>query len=248
MMCQMAREWIPLMLDDELDPARRNELERHIETCVNCAEAVERALVLREKIRGDAPYFAAPAHLERNVREALKKEAPQQKRWTPPPALWAAAAAGFAAVLLITTLVPRYRSQDVAANEVVSAHIRALLPGHLIDVPSSDRHTVKPWFAGKLPFSPRVEDLSAKGFELKGGRLDYLHGRTVAALVFERRQHVIELFVSPHEDSARGLETAQINGYNILHWTDPDGMSYWAVSDLNAAELAEFEAAQKIRE
>jgi anti-sigma factor RsiW len=244
----MAREWIPQMLDDELDASRRNELERHVQNCVNCAEALERALVLREKIRGDAPYFSAPAGLEHKLREALRKETPRRSRWTLSPALWTAAAAGFAAVLLIATLLPRNRAQDVEANEVASAHIRALLPGHLIDVPSSDRHTVKPWFAGKLPFSPRVEDLSAKGFELKGGRLDYLHGGTVAALVFERRRHVIELFVAPHEDSARDESRSAIHGYNVLHWTGHDGMSYWAVSDLNADELGEFEAAYKLRE
>ena len=249
MMCQMAREWIPQLLDDELDPARRSELERHLQSCVNCADAFERAIVLREKICGDAPYFAAPAGLEQKVREALRKEAPRGVRWRPRPVLWWTAAAGFAAVLLIATLLPRNRwgtNDNLVANEVVSTHIRALLPGHLIDVPSSDRHTVKPWFAGKLDFSPRVEDLSAKGFELKGGRLDYLHGRTVAALVFERRQHVIELFVAPRDASATEEQDASrsaIHGYNVLHWIDADGMSYWAVSDLNADELGAFEAA-----
>jgi anti-sigma factor RsiW len=246
MMCQMAREWIPQLLDDELDPARRSELERHLQSCVNCAEAFDRAARLREKIRGDAPYFTAPEGLEARVRGALRKENPRRVQITPP--LWWSIAAGIAAVFLVWVLLLNRSDRpvrDEIASEVVSTHIRALLPGHLIDVPSSDQHTVKPWFAGKLDFSPRVEDLAAKGFELKGGRLDYLHGRTVAALVFQRRQHVIDLFVAPRDEMSREADRARfaIHGYNIVHWTDPTGMSYWAVSDLNAEELAALQTA-----
>jgi anti-sigma factor RsiW len=242
MICQIAREWIPQLLDGELDPASRGELERHLETCVNCAEAFDRAIALREKIRGDSPYFAAPPGLEARVRQALKKEsAPSKSRWTPPE--WWLAAAGIAAVMLLSVFIwePRRAPDDPVAGELVSTHIRALQPGHLIDVPSSDRHTVKPWFAGKLDFSPRVEDLASKGFELKGGRLDYLHGRSAAALIYERRQHVIELFISPGDGPTGHLS---IHGYNIIEWSDA-GMSYWAISDLNADELGAFQGAYR---
>ena len=237
MMCQVAREWVPQMLDNELDSAQRQELERHLASCVNCAEAFDRAAVLREKIRGDLPYFSAPEALTGRVREALRGEKKRAAQWTLPD--WWRTAAGIAAVLTVAVLFwSRPGPEPVLglANEVVTAHVRSMQPGHLIDVPSSDRHTVKPWFNGKLDFAPRVEDLTAKGFELQGGRLDYLHGRTVAALIFERRRHAINLFIAPGVGGAARLS---IHGYNLIEWTDA-GMSYWAVSELNAAELSAF--------
>ena len=237
MICQVARELIPQLMDGELEGRQRQELERHLQSCVNCAEAVDRAAILRDKIRGDAPYFSAPEVLTGRVREALRREKAVSRRWTPPA--WWQTAASIAAILVLAIFVWNRHQQDTRntlANEVVTAHVRAMLPGHLIDVPSTDRHTVKPWFDGKLDFAPRVEDLTAKGFELKGGRLDYLHGRTAAALVFGRRQHVIDLFISPGEGAAARLS---IKGYNVIEWTDA-GMSYWAISDLNAVELSAF--------
>jgi anti-sigma factor RsiW len=153
------------------------------------------------------------------------------------------AAAAILVLALLSTLVtfrPSSNSDDLLANEMVSAHVRSLMLDHATDVISTDQHTVKPWFEGKLDFSPPVVDLASQGFTLIGGRLDYAGGRAVAALVYQRRQHVVNLFVFPTQDSStNGNKILVKQGFNIVHWTR-SGMTFWAVSDLNAAELQEF--------
>ena len=129
-------------------------------------------------------------------------------------------------------------ARESLENELVASHARALMADHALDVASSDRHTVKPWFNGKLDYSPEVIDLSTQGFPLTGGRLDYVAQRPVSALVYQHRQHVINLFVWP----AQALDTSKSDtkqGFNLLHWTH-NSMAYWAVSDLNPVELAQF--------
>jgi anti-sigma factor RsiW len=157
------------------------------------------------------------------------------RSWSSAASFGLGAAAAAAVALLV--LVPH---QPNLAEQIVAGHIRALQPGHLEDVASSDGHTVKPWFDGRIDFAPPVKDLAAQRFPLRGGRLDYVAGRPVAALVYQRDKHVIDLFVWPAvERTARPPETAQRQGYNVVHWSE-DGMVLWAVSDLEAGQLREF--------
>jgi anti-sigma factor RsiW len=129
---------------------------------------------------------------------------------------------------------------NVVAREVLTSHLRSLMPGHLMDVVSTDQHTVKPWFDGRIDFSPPVNDFAADGFRLVGGRLDYLAGRPVAALVYQRRKHIVNVFVWPAADGSQSaVESTAHDGYNLLHWRH-GGMNYWMVSDLNAQEMGDF--------
>ena len=153
-----------------------------------------------------------------------------------------------AAIVLAAFLLlrPSASSEDLFAKEIVSAHVRSMMTdNHLTDVISTDQHTVKPWFEGKLDFAPLVVDLASRGFTLKGGRLDYIGNRPVAALVYQRRQHAINLFIFPSDESETGNKMLARQGFNLVHW-DKGGMAFWAVSDMNLAELQEF--AQAIRD
>jgi anti-sigma factor RsiW len=131
-------------------------------------------------------------------------------------------------------------NQDaLLVQEVQTAHVRSLITSHLTDVNSSDQHTVKPWFSGKLDFSPPVTDLASQGYPLQGGRLDYLNNRSVAALVYQRNKHLINLFIWPSTDGNQAPRISTYNGYHLMHWSQ-SGMNYWAVSDLSLSELQSF--------
>jgi anti-sigma factor RsiW len=243
MMCHSVRELIPPLLDEELQADQKADVEGHLQGCVGCAELHHQLSELRATVRAGAPYYRAPENLPGRIESALRKadraEARPRQPWT-----WitvAATLASAAAILwAVVVLRPRAPEPDLVAQEIVSSHVRSLMASHLMDVPSKDQHTVKPWFAGKLDFSPPVKDLTPQGYHLAGGRLDYLDKRAVAALVYQRRQHMINLFIWPAAHPSGSTNSSfMLNGFNIVHWTG-GGLGYWAVSDLNADELREF--------
>jgi anti-sigma factor RsiW len=240
MTCNDAQAFLAAYLDDELGVADAIRIEQHLATCALCRGARDESLSLRSELAGLA--YHAPPELARRVRDrvrlAARKETPGHKRQ-----YWSAAAAALvilAAGLSLLLVMSRPKRSAIEAG-IFDAHIRSLQAGHLLDVPSSDRHTVKPWFQGKLDFAPSIPDLAAaSGWILQGGRLDYVNGRAVAALVYQRRNHIINVFVSPDHGRGDGTIQSQDNqGYHSLHWNDPE-MTYWVISDLNAAELLEF--------
>lgn len=244
MSCRETQELLHGYVDGQLDLVRSLEMERHFRECSACARDYENLRGMQSAMSGSIPYFQPPAGLETRLHARLRAESGAQQRVPrfAAPWKWAAVAAALvltASVTWRTTLLSRPLAETLAA-EVVAGHVRSLMAEHLTDVPSSDRHTVKPWFNGKLDFSPAVGDFPDKGFTLAGGRLDYLDGRSVAALVYHRRQHVINLFVWPAPERAdSGIQTTDRQGYHVLHWTKAH-MNYWAVSDLNPREMGEF--------
>ena len=235
------RELLHAYVDGELDLANARETEGHLQSCADCRGTEKAIRALRSALTSGATAYRAPAHLRRNVRAALRREA-KSSRQILAPWLTFAAGAAFAAILLgfVFFQTTRAARTNAIADQVVANHVRSLLAAQLVDVVSSDQHTVKPWFDGKIDFAPEVRDLSTDGFPLVGGRLDYLDGKTVAALVYQRNKHSINLFITPALTS-RNTSPATISrrGYNIVTWTN-NGMKYWAVSDLNQAELRQF--------
>jgi anti-sigma factor RsiW len=244
MNCQLARPLIGPYADGELDAATIFELEKHIQDCGACSLEWRNLQSLKKALKQDALYFTAPTELRRRI----KAELPSPRRVAPRRSLWnwnwltTATSGAFAVCLVLLFLVTQTRPspEQQLAQEVVSGHVRSLMVSHVTDVASTDQHTVKPWFSGKLDFSPPVRDLAAEGFPLTGGRLDYLAGRSVAALVFQRHKHVINLFVWPaREADSKPAPIKPIQGYHLIHWS-AGGMTFWAVSDLNEKELMEF--------
>ena len=257
MRCEEASGLIDSYIDDELGSSETSQLERHMNDCENCQDRQRELLHLRQTLRDRSLYFRAPEELDTDIRARLRwdheragSEDPAANRGAAPQNRWrvlalAASLAGLAVLAgLSFRLMPQRSETQLIAQEVVSSHIRSLMQNHLTDVLSSDRHTVKPSFNGKLDFAPTVKDLTPEGFTLIGGRLDYLDNRPVAALVYRRRQHVIHLFVWPLVSADSGLSYLSIRGYNLVHWTCSE-MTWWAVSDLNNQELIEFARDQR---
>jgi len=231
-------------VDGELAPADARELEAHLKECGECARLHEARVALSAAIRQQVPAFRAPDALRRRVRAAVRDAAGARagrRVLLPVAARWLALAASLAVVAVGSWQLGLSRAgTDALAGQVLASHVRSLMPGHLTDVVSSDQHTVKPWFNGKLDFSPPVYDFAGRGFPLIGGRLDYVGGRAVAALAYGRRQHLINVLLWPAaRGSVGGPGVASRQGYHLLHWTTPDYV-YWVVSDLGMAELRDF--------
>jgi len=242
--------------DGELDLVRNLEIEEHLKTCPDCAQQLWSQQTLRKAFRSSNLYERAPSGLAVRIRASISQELareagaalqpkpismlrPRRKVWN-----WLAVAAAILLAALWTwRALPGVQGRgnsDLLAQELVASHIRSLQPGHLFDVQSTDQHTVKPWFNGKLDFSPPVHDLTEEGFPLIGGRLDYIDHRAVAALVYERRQHLINVFIWPADKQAdNNLQSESSQGYNMVFW-ERGGMYLCAVSDLSTNELQQF--------
>jgi anti-sigma factor RsiW len=241
MTCDEAEILLHALIDGELDAGHAREVEDHIADCPNCTAQLAAYREMSQAIAGAGVRYTAPAQLRRRIEASL----PQPQTNVPSrrsvlrgfamgSAVSAIAATGLVAIVL------RNDDEQRIMSEVVSAHLRSLQAGHLTDVISTDQHTVKPWFNGKLDVSPPVIDLTAQGFTLVGGRLDYVDARAIGAIVYRRRQHVINLFVAQTASTeSRAAKTETIQGFNIRRWSDR-GLNYWAVSDIAADELAEF--------
>lgn len=235
MSCETIEHDLQAYVDRELDSGSTQVVRAHLDGCERCRGKIAEQQALGRVVR-TAPYYTAPEHLRARIAAQTTRSATTRRLLT-----WAAAAALVISIggglTLVRTATGR---RDAIVEEVVDGHVRSLMANHLFDVRSTDQHTVKPWFLGKLDFSPTVVDLAAIDFPLVGGRLDYLSGRPVAALVYQRRQHTINVFVSPADGaSSEAIEARTIRGFHVRHWTR-NGMAFWAVSDLNDGELTNF--------
>ena len=239
MTCDEAAILIHALVDGELDAVHAREVETHLADCPRCAAQLRGIGDMKNALSSGELRYTAPPRLRQRIEAALPQPRASDRRavlkgFAMGSAMSALAATGLMAIVL------RNDAEQRIASDVVSAHLRSLQAGHLTDVLSSDQHTVKPWFNGRLDVAPPVIDLTAQGFTLIGGRLDTIDGRAVGAIVYRRRTHVINLFVAQSataESHAATIETVQ--GFHIRRWSDR-GLNYWAVSDLATEELADF--------
>jgi anti-sigma factor RsiW len=268
MNCEEAINLMDAYLDGELDPITNQAIEQHLRECHKCDQAYKFHGSLIRAIGNATPYYKAPAGLRERIQSSLRdgiadrsprsvsrgsqplvtrKQAEPQTVLVGAPWNWLAlAAAVILAAIIASSLLPRLRqpsNEQFLATQLIASHVRSLMASHLTDVASSDQHTVKPWLDAKLDFAPPVVDLSTEGFPLIGGRLDYLNNRAVAALIYQRRKHFINLFIWPADsDSDKGQKTLTSDGYQLLHW-DGSPFNYWAVSDVSDADLQAFKQA-----
>jgi anti-sigma factor RsiW len=265
MTCDEAIKLMDGYLDGELDPIANQTIEQHLRECQKCDEAYKTHSALIRSIGKATPYYKAPSGLRERIQASLREEiaerSPRSVSRNIPSRLqsklsewravlfgtqwnWLALAAAIVlAAIIAFNLVPRLQrpgADQFLATQLIASHVRSLMANHLTDVASSDQHTVKPWLDAKLDFAPAVVDLGSEGFPLLGGRLDYLENRPVAALVYQRRKHFINLFVWPAESgSPNRTNTITRQGYQLLHWVDSD-FNYWAVSDVSNNDLQAF--------
>src|SRR5207245_3797316 len=272
MNCEEAIKLMDGYLDGELDSITSQAIEEHLRDCARCDQAYKTHGSLIHAIGNATPYFKGAAELGERIQSSLREETTEypvrngvpgaqiqfHKRQPEPRSIlseipwnWLGlAAAIILAAIIVSNVLPRLQrpgNDQFLATQLIAGHARSLMANHLTDVASSDQHTVKPWLDAKLDFAPAVVDLSNEGVTLIGGRLDYLDNRAVAALVYERRKHFINLFVWPAaSDAAKAPKTITRQGYQLLHWADSD-FNYWAVSDVNPNDLQTFKQQFEVR-
>ena len=250
MNCQECHELIDPYIDNELDVSTAILVKQHLRDCSHCQQLFESRKALQALLNNPQLQFEVPNSLRGKIQSALPAATSRAKHrsgsrsvipWISVPLALAAALAVVLGLVFLNQGGMFDRSRGNAlAQDVISSHVRSLLATHLLDVPSTDQHTVKPWFDGKIKFSPPIRDFADQGFRLIGGRLDYINGREVAALVYQRRLHIINLFIWPSESSpTTAAESFAKDGYNVLHW-NRDGFEFWAVSDVSAGDLMAF--------
>ncbi len=238
-----ASELLPAYLDRELGLSDALAVEQHLCGCAECQSELAQQSRMSEQLKKTTNYFSTPTHLAKRIALALPQDAPhptRRKNWN---LNWlntgAVLATSLAVVWSASLFLALPSAQERLVEELVSGHVRSLQVDHLSDVISTDKHTVKPWFNGKLDFAPPVSDLAAQGFPLIGGRLDYVAGRTVAVLVYRHDQHPINVYVWPSEHDDVAVQTQSRMGYHLVRWAK-NGMVYWAVSDMASSELESF--------
>jgi anti-sigma factor RsiW len=244
--CELTQSVLHGYIDGELDAARAADFERHLSSCPQCVSALETQEKLRASIQQAGLYERAPIALRRKLEGQFRAPTPVAAapiRTGVRPTQWFALAAALILAFLIGVRLlsgPRGRGgQTELASAIVDAHLRSLQPGHLEDVISTDQHTVKPWFDGKVDFAPPVRDFTSDGFPLQGGRLDVVEGHQVAALVYGRRKHIVNVFVWPASGSDTQPQSGSQLGYNWIDWRK-GGMEMYAVSDVSLSDLREL--------
>jgi len=260
MNCDETARWIDPLLDGELDARNTAEVQAHLAGCQGCQSRYEAHQVLASNIRRLDLGYTAPVSLRQRINDALEAEAPSLAAEREPstsarpvvhPAegsvrrgaarwlMWAGWPVAVAASAMLATVLLQQRSQE--ADDIVAAHVRSLLVDHLNDVVSTDHHTVKPWFAGKIDFSPPVPDLRPRGFELVGGRLDYVRHQPVAAVIYRKHGHIINVLAGlPGHGLGELPRSEQVQGYSVRAWRQ-DGLDLVAVSDIDPRELANLQ-------
>ena len=266
MNCEEAAKLMDGYLDGELDPITSQTVEQHLRDCRKCEEAFEVETAMAHAIGQAAPYYKAPPELRERIQVSLREavgaptsraatgndsfpvrrpEAVRRGAFFETPWNWLALAAAIAlAAIVASSFLPKVRqpgADQFLATELIASHVRSLMADHLTDVASSDQHTVKPWLDVKLDFAAPVVDLSSDGFPLIGGRLDYLDNHSVAALVYQRRKHFINLFIWPTTPlDGKEQKIVERDGYHLVQWADSD-FTYWAVSDVSVGDLQTFQ-------
>jgi mycothiol system anti-sigma-R factor len=244
--CARASELLHGYLDNEFDVMHVKEIETHLGACPSCREEHEQQLRLRSLVQARAPRYTAPAHLRNKILASVRT--PQRERrmreWMPMG--WLQFGGALAAAVVLSSTVTYYSvvasNTDRVVDEVVASHVRSLITNHVTDVASSEQHTVKPWFNGRVDFAPLVKDLGEQGFPLVGGRLDYVDGRPVAALLYRHRQHWISVFMWPDQSSKdAATHSFSRSGYSVAQWTS-GGLRFYVVADIASPELGEFVA------